>query len=77
MYAVVQIFILTWNFLKQQYVYLPLSKIMHGGFKMAGEQADKNWKNSNQRNILAATDIVFVKREVYSIPFRSCFTLFL
>ena len=30
MYAVVQIFILTWNFLKQQYVYLPLSKIMPG-----------------------------------------------
>ena len=44
---------------------------------MAREQADKNWKNSNQRNILAATDIVFVKREVYAIPFRSCFTLFL
>ena len=44
---------------------------------MAREQADKNWKNSNQRNILAATDIVLVKREVYSIPFRSCFTLFL
>ena len=30
MYAVVQIFILTWNFLKQQYVCLPLSKIMAG-----------------------------------------------
>lgn len=30
MYAVVQIFILTWNFSKQQYVYLPLSKIMAG-----------------------------------------------